>query len=109
MLMDILTVGVYAVGMEFWKQLCLEHGIGPDGILEDYATAGTDRKDVFFYQVRPYSCLVSIPAFFWKFCVLFANIQADDEHFIPRALLMDLEPRVRVSIKVMWIGEWVHD
>ncbi|ERM98799.1 hypothetical protein AMTR_s00093p00081890 [Amborella trichopoda] len=30
---------------------------------------GGDRKDVFFYQ-------------------------ADDEHYIPRALLMDLEPRV---------------
>ena len=38
--------------MEFWKQLCLEHGIGPDGMLEDFATLGGDRKDVFFYQVR---------------------------------------------------------
>jgi hypothetical protein len=36
------------VGMEFWKQLCLEHGIGPDGVLEDFATLGGDRKDVFF-------------------------------------------------------------
>lgn len=42
----------HAVGMEFWKQLCLEHGIGPTGVLEDFATHGTDRKDVFFYQVR---------------------------------------------------------
>ena len=43
-----------AVGMEFWKQLCLEHGIGPDGILEEFATVSGagDRKDVFFYQVR---------------------------------------------------------
>jgi hypothetical protein len=24
--------------MEFWKQLCLEHGIGKDGLLEDFAT-----------------------------------------------------------------------
>lgn len=55
--------------MEFWKQLCAEHGIRPDGILEDFATDGTDRKDVFFYQ-------------------------ADDEHYIPRAVLLDLEPRV---------------
>lgn len=55
--------------MEFWKQLCLEHGIGPDGMLEDFATLGGDRKDVFFYQ-------------------------ADDEHFIPRSLQLDLEPRV---------------
>jgi len=58
------------VGTEFWKQLCLEHGISPDGILEDFATDGGDRKDVFFYQ-------------------------ADDDHYIPRALLFDLEPRVR--------------
>ena len=40
-----------AVGMEFWKQLCAEHGISPEGILEDFATKGGDRKDVFFYQV----------------------------------------------------------
>lgn len=37
--------------------------------MEDYATEGTDRKDVFFYQ-------------------------SDDEHYIPRAVLLDLEPRV---------------
>lgn len=43
-----------AVGTEFWKRLCAEHGIGHDGTLESYATpeAG-DRKDVFFYQVQP--------------------------------------------------------
>jgi hypothetical protein len=39
------------IGAEFWKQLCLEHGIGPSGVLEPFATEGTDRKDVFFYQV----------------------------------------------------------
>lgn len=38
--------------MEFWKQLCAEHGINNEGFLEDYATQGGDRKDVFFYQVR---------------------------------------------------------
>eukprot|EP00357_Protocruzia_adherens_P036722 CAMPEP_0114997434 /NCGR_PEP_ID=MMETSP0216-20121206/14896_1 /TAXON_ID=223996 /ORGANISM="Protocruzia adherens, Strain Boccale" /LENGTH=452 /DNA_ID=CAMNT_0002361813 /DNA_START=58 /DNA_END=1416 /DNA_ORIENTATION=+ len=57
------------IGMEFWKQLCKEHGINQEGILEDYATLGDDRKDVFFYQ-------------------------ADDDHYIPRALLIDMEPRV---------------
>ena len=41
----------------------------PDGILEEHAVEGTDRKDVFFYQ-------------------------ADDEHYIPRSVLIDLEPRV---------------
>nr|CAD7585618.1 unnamed protein product [Timema genevievae] len=60
-------------GFEFWKRLCEEHGISPDGILEDFAMDGTDRKDVFFYQ-------------------------ADDEHYIPRAVLLDLEPRVIHSI-----------
>jgi tubulin gamma len=64
------------IGSEFWKQLCAEHAISPDGLLEDIdgqATAG-DRKDVFFYQ-------------------------ADDEHYIPRAILLDLEPRVLNSIQ----------
>ncbi|ELW54983.1 Tubulin gamma-1 chain [Tupaia chinensis] len=57
------------IGFEFWKQLCAEHGISPEGIVEEFATEGTDRKDVFFSQ-------------------------ADDEHYIPRAVLLDLEPRV---------------
>jgi tubulin gamma len=55
--------------MEFWSQLCAEHGINADGILTEQATDAGDRKDVFFYQ-------------------------ADDEHYIPRAILLDLEPRV---------------
>jgi tubulin gamma len=58
------------VGSVFWQRLCAEHGISQEGILEDWATEGGDRKDVFFYQ-------------------------ADDEHYIPRAILVDLEPRVR--------------
>jgi tubulin gamma len=39
----------HTVGNVFWKQLCQEHGIAPDGILEPYATQEEDRKDVFFY------------------------------------------------------------
>ncbi|KAI9246774.1 tubulin gamma chain [Sporodiniella umbellata] len=62
------------IGSEFWKQICAEHGISNDGTLEDFATEGGDRKDVFFYQ-------------------------ADDDHYIPRALLLDLEPRVINNIK----------
>lgn len=46
-----IFVSVFAVGFEFWKQLCAEHGISPEGIVEEFATEGTDRKDVFFYQV----------------------------------------------------------
>ncbi|CAE6415155.1 unnamed protein product [Rhizoctonia solani] len=57
------------IGSLFWQRLCAEHGINKDGILEEWATEGGDRKDVFFYQ-------------------------ADDEHYIPRAILVDLEPRV---------------
>jgi len=81
------------IGGEFWKQLCLEHGIeSGDGTLkelpEQHNIMGNnnnnfgrqqqqlggqqgvdDRKDVFFYQ-------------------------SDDDRYTPRALLMDLEPRV---------------
>ncbi|KAL1412973.1 gamma-tubulin [Vanrija albida] len=58
------------IGQQFWQKLCAEHGISPNGMLEDWAEGGQgDRKDVFFYQ-------------------------ADDEHYIPRAILIDLEPRV---------------
>jgi tubulin gamma len=46
-----ITFRIFLVGFEFWKRLCLEHGISPSGVLEDFATDGLDRKDVFFYQV----------------------------------------------------------
>jgi tubulin gamma len=62
------------IGMEFWKQLCNEHGIDSEGIVQENAMFGDDRKDVFFYQ-------------------------ADDDHYIPRAILVDLEPRVIKSIQ----------
>jgi len=68
------------IGMEFWKLLCAEHGINQRGMLEEYAATGDDRKDVFFYQ-------------------------ADDEHYIPRALLVDLEPRVINSIQSSEYGD----
>lgn len=60
------------IGSEFWKQLCTEHGIGADGVLG--TVIEDDRKDVFFYQ-------------------------ADDQHYVPRALMLDLEPRVVHSIQ----------
>ncbi|RPA79308.1 gamma tubulin [Ascobolus immersus RN42] len=63
-----------SVGSQFWQQLCLEHGINQDGNLEDFATEGGDRKDVFFYQ-------------------------SDDTRYIPRAILLDLEPRVINTIQ----------
>ena len=69
------------IGTEFWRKLCLEHGINNDGILQEFALSGDvgDRKDVFFYQ-------------------------ADDERFIPRACLIDLEPRYGGCVV---IGGWV--
>jgi tubulin gamma len=67
----ILIQRLKKVGAVYWQRLCAEHGINKEGILEEWATEGGDRKDVFFYQ-------------------------ADDEHYIPRAILVDLEPRVRV-------------
>ncbi len=50
-----------AVGTEFWKQISAEHGISPDGILEEYAMHGSDRKDVFFYQVRFHTAAAADP------------------------------------------------
>lgn len=66
------NVSLITVGSQFWQQLCQEHGINQDGNLEDFATEGGDRKDVFYYQ-------------------------SDDTRYIPRAILVDLEPRVRNS------------
>lgn len=58
----------FLVGSEFWRRLCKEHGIQPDGGLVDDTNIG-DVKDVFFYQ-------------------------SDDDRYTPRAVLMDLEPKV---------------
>lgn len=57
-----ICASLFAVGFEFWKQLCAEHGISPEGIVEEFATEGTDRKDVFFYQVTDFStdCFTSL-------------------------------------------------
>lgn len=60
--------------MEFWKRLGAEHGIDEEGSLQPFATNGLDRKDVFFYQ-------------------------ADDDHFVPRSILIDLEPGVIDGIR----------
>lgn len=56
------------VGGEFWRRMLREHGIGADGRPLPEA-AQEDRRDVFFYE-------------------------ADDRRYVPRALLLDLEPRV---------------
>uniref|UniRef100_A0A3B0MSF0 Tubulin gamma chain n=1 Tax=Theileria annulata TaxID=5874 RepID=A0A3B0MSF0_THEAN len=60
------------IGNEFWNQICLEHGINKDGFLLDKTPIGDD-KDVFFFQTGT-------------------------NRYYPRALLIDLEPRVISSI-----------
>eukprot|EP00457_Paulinella_chromatophora_P005758 gb/GEZN01005775.1/.p1 GENE.gb/GEZN01005775.1/~~gb/GEZN01005775.1/.p1 ORF type:complete len:459 (-),score=74.19 gb/GEZN01005775.1/:162-1538(-) len=91
---EIITVQVgqcgNQVGHVFWKRLCKEHGIRGDGLIEDFAKEGTDRKDVFFYQ-------------------------ADDETYIPRAILVDMEPTVigkiqKSEFKNLFNSEniWIH-
>lgn len=62
------------IGDSFWRQLCLEHGISPDGTLENFSVPGANRKDVFFYQ-------------------------SDDTRYVPRSVMIDLEPRVIHSIQ----------
>jgi hypothetical protein len=39
------------LGMEWWKSMCQEHAIGPDGTTTAQEIRGADNKDVFFYQV----------------------------------------------------------
>lgn len=66
---NILTQQPSVVGNEYWKLLCHEHGIDKDGSLLEGRTEVNDRRDKFFYQ-------------------------SDDNHYTPRAVMIDLEPRV---------------
>jgi tubulin gamma len=34
------------IGSEFWKQLCAEHGISPDGTLQEFAQNGIDLVSI---------------------------------------------------------------
>lgn len=55
------------IGKEFWDKISLEHGINENGELLDPKI--NDRKETFFYET-------------------------DENKFIPRSILIDLEPRV---------------
>ncbi|VDO54784.1 unnamed protein product [Onchocerca flexuosa] len=57
------------IGDAFWRALCAEHGIASNGEPIQSDLDAKDLKRVFFYQ-------------------------ADDERYVPRAVLVDLEPRV---------------
>jgi tubulin gamma len=100
----------HSVGAEFWSQLCLEHGINQQGTLEEYAggasTSSLDRGT----PVPPSPHSAAGPSAGPPSAAALANVndrkdvffyQADDDHYIPRAILVDLEPRVGVDT-----GEW---
>ncbi|KAH0470239.1 hypothetical protein IEQ34_001797 [Dendrobium chrysotoxum] len=62
---EIITIQVgqcgNQIGMEFWKQLCVEHGIGPDGLLEDFATQACFHvSSGYFFILLVSSCLSSL-------------------------------------------------
>lgn len=67
------------IGNNFWSKICGEHNLDQCG----YQISNNDledRKDVFFYQ-------------------------ADDGKFIPRSILVDLEPRVINSLQKNFYNE----
>lgn len=39
------------LGLEWWRGLCEDHGIGQDGFAKEESVQGVDNKEVFFYQV----------------------------------------------------------
>ncbi|CAJ0962926.1 unnamed protein product, partial [Mesorhabditis belari] len=59
------------IGFDFWKTLSNEHGLTSNGVARESPTGGqrNDRLDVFFSE-------------------------GDQEKYIPRAVMVDLEPRV---------------
>jgi len=68
------------IGTEFWSKLCSEHGISKSGSFDgaDGFFPGIDRKDVFFYQ-------------------------ADDNRYIPRALVRTVLNLLRESFFLTFI------
>ncbi|KAI1707129.1 tubulin/FtsZ family, GTPase domain-containing protein [Ditylenchus destructor] len=71
---SIITVHVgqcgNQIGDAFWNTMCEEHGIGPDGSLTCEDKQGEDRKEMFFYE---------------------SDL---GNRYVPRSVLVDLEPRV---------------
>jgi len=71
---EVITLQVGQCGIqfghEFWKQICMEHGINPNGTItkkdpDDFF----GKKDIFFYE-------------------------SSNNKYTPRAILFDLEPRL---------------
>ena len=122
------------IGGEFWKQLCAEHGIAPDGTLknswENYNSSngnivGNNRKNNIHSTPGPTHLSSGVSGGGGSFASASASAawghntnssgpnnrggsihataddrkdvffyQGDEDRYIPRALLMDLEPRV---------------
>jgi len=76
---EIITIALgqcgNSIASSFWPRLCKEHGLKPNGTMGASCEETVfDRKDIFFYQ-------------------------ADDNKFIPRSILIDLESKVIDGIK----------
>ncbi|GAA5833566.1 hypothetical protein JCM11251_003528 [Rhodosporidiobolus azoricus] len=120
---ELLTVSCGQAGnqisSEFWSQLCAEHGISNNGVLEDLpsfsssTTSGLGAGESDFAS-SPLSSRPATPAGNNNFTaprtpyhdrkdVFF--YQADDERYIPRAVMIDLEPRVLHNIQS---GQFKH-
>lgn len=71
---NIITVQVgqcgNQIGVEFWKTMCEEHGISSTGTPISEDKPGEDQKEMFFYEAGM------------------------GNRYIPRSVLIDLEPRV---------------
>ncbi|GHJ88065.1 hypothetical protein NliqN6_4467 [Naganishia liquefaciens] len=103
------------IGSEFWKKLCAEHGIAPDGTLEDWAVQGTSSLSsqsthtlAHMQPPSPTNPNATAPAASgsaapWTHGVMDRKdgffYQADDDHYVPRAILIDTEPRVLNNIR----------
>lgn len=72
------------IGAAFWKTISEEHGIGPDGCPKKGSShSQLERIGVYFNQ-------------------------AQDERYVPRAVLIDLEPGVVNNIKNSSLGSTFH-
>ncbi|KAK2963371.1 putative Tubulin gamma-1 chain [Blattamonas nauphoetae] len=71
------------IGKEFWTKMSAEHGISKEGVVERPEVQANDRKDVFFYQ-------------------------ADDDRYVPRSILVDLEGSVLDTIRKSEMGHFYN-
>lgn len=69
------------IGSRFWQEITQEHEIGPDGVYQGSPNGqGLTRSDVYFTEVN-------------------------NGRYVPRAVLVDLEPGTMDSIRGSAIGQ----